>query len=176
MSMIRSVAFTIAVAGLLLSALSAAEPDVPKDIAVPEGHRLVASVKARGVQVYKAVEGTGGLEWTLEGPLADLSDDKGGRVGWHYDGPSWEAMDGSKVVRDATEAVKQAPAPDQQTAIPWLLVKVHPADAEHGAFAGVVFIQRLNTAGGKAPADPPKRVGTRVGVPYTAVYRLWAKS
>jgi len=175
--MIRAVGFALVVAGLLLSALSAAEPDVPKDLALPDGHKLVASVKAMGVQVYKAVEGkSGGLEWTLEGPLADLSDDKGSRVGWHYDGPSWEAMDGSKVMRDASEPVKQAPAPDPQAAIPWLLVKVQAADTEPGTFAGVVYIQRLNTAGGKAPADPPKRVGTRVGVPYTAVYRLWAKS
>ena len=174
--MIRAIGLAFSVAGLALSALSAAEPDVPKDVAVPDGHKLVASVKAKGVQVYKAVEGkSGGLEWTLEGPLADLSDEKGSRVGWHYDGPAWEATDGSKMVRDAAEAVKQAPAPDPKAAIPWLLVKVKVADDKPGEFAGVVYIQRLNTAGGRAPADPPKRIGTRVGVPYTAVYQLWAK-
>jgi Protein of unknown function (DUF3455) len=174
--MIRAIGLTFLIAGLTLAAFAATEPNVPKDVAVPDRLTLVASVTAKGVQVYKAVEGkSGALEWTLEGPLADLSDEKGDRVGWHYDGPAWEATDGSKVVRDEAEAVKQAPATDPKAAIPWLLVKVKVADDKPGEFAGVVYIQRLNTAGGSAPADPPKRIGTRVGVPYTAVYQLWAK-
>jgi hypothetical protein len=141
--MIRAIGLAFLVAGLTLSALAAAEPEVPKGVAVPDGHKLVASVKARGVQVYKAVDGkSGSLEWTPEGPLADLSDEQGGRVGWHYDGPAWEATDGSKVVRDAAEAVKQAPAPDPNAAIPWLLVKVKAADDKPGEFAGVVYVQR----------------------------------
>jgi hypothetical protein len=166
--------------GLLFAALGKATADPPpappKELAVPDGHKRVASLKAKGVQVYKAVEGkSGGLEWVLEGPLADLSNDKGDKVGCHYDGPAWEAADGSKVVRDVAEAVKQAPAPDPKADIPWLLVRVKPADDKAGAFAEVVYVQRLNTVGGKAPTDPPKRAGTRVEVPYTAVYQLWAK-
>lgn len=145
--MIRTIGIAFLIAGLTLSALAAAERDVPQDVAVPDGLTLVASVRAKGVQVYKAVEGKSGeLEWTLEGPLADLSDEKGGRVGWHYDGPAWEAADGSNVVRDEAEAVKQVPATDPKAAIPWPLVKV--ADDKPGEFAGVVYIQRLNTAGG----------------------------
>jgi hypothetical protein len=54
--MIRALGFTCSVGGLALSALSAAEPDVPKDVAVSDGHKMVASAKAKSVQVYKAVE------------------------------------------------------------------------------------------------------------------------
>ncbi|OWK35128.1 DUF3455 domain-containing protein [Fimbriiglobus ruber] len=175
--MIRILAHVLLFAVSLQAPISAAEPDAPKELAVPVGHTLVATVKAKGVQVYKAVEGkTGKWEWILDGPLADLSDEQGKRVGRHYDGPAWEAADGSKVVRDTAEAVKQSPAPDPKADIPWLLVRVKAADDTPGAFAGVVYIQRLNTAGGKAPADAPKRAGTKIGVPYTAVYQLWAKA
>ena len=164
---------------LPLSALVAAgrvAAEVPKGLEVPRGHELRARVQAKGVQVYKAVEGkSGGLEWVLEGPLADLSDAEGGKVGVHYAGPSWEAADGSRVVRDPAEAVKELPAPDPKADIPWLLVKVKATDDRPGAFTGVVYIQRLSTAGGRAPVDPPKRAGTKVGVAYTAVYQLWAR-
>ena len=97
--------------GLLLAAILAillpvasqgqpAVPDVPKEIAVPPGHKLLFKVEAKGVQIYKAVEGKGGaLEWVLEAPLADLFEEKGGKAGWHYEGPSWEAADGSKALR-----------------------------------------------------------------------------
>ncbi|MDB5307847.1 MAG: hypothetical protein JWO38_2049 [Gemmataceae bacterium] len=151
-------------------------PEVPKEIRAPPGHKLVARLEAKGVQVYKAVDGmAGGPEWALDGPLAELADRKGRKAGFHYDGPAWEAMDGSKVVRDAADPMKSVPAPDPKAAIPWLLVRVKAADETPGAFAGVVWVQRVETAGGKAPTDPPKRTGTKLGVPYTAVYYLWAK-
>ena len=44
-------------------------------------------------------------------PLADLTDEKGGKAGYHYEGPAWEA-DGSKVVRDTSEDVKTIPGRD----------------------------------------------------------------
>jgi hypothetical protein len=152
-------------------------PDVPKEIQIPAGFRLVTKVEAKGVQIYKAVAAKDSvLEWVLEGPLAELSDDKGGKAGHHYEGPAWEATDGSKIVRDTEEPIAAVPAPDPKANIPWLRVKVKSADATPGAFAGVVYVQRVNTTGGKAPADPPKRVGTKMGVPYTATYVLWAKA
>ena len=157
-------------------AARSAEPEVPKEIVVPPGFKLLFKVDASGVQIYKAVEGKGGnLEWALEAPLADLFDDKGARAGCHYEGPAWEAGDGSKVVRDKTEDVKIAPAPDPKKDIPWLLVKVKAEEGKAGTFSSALYIQRLQTAGGKAPAELPKRIGTKVGVAYKAVYYFHGK-
>jgi hypothetical protein len=150
---------------------------MPKEIAVPTGHKLLFKLEAKGVQVYKAVEGKAGkLEWALEAPLADLFDGGGGKAGWHYDGPSWEATDGSKVVRDKAAEVKSAPAPSPKDDVPWLLVKVRAAEGTAGRFSPAVYVQRLQTAGGKAPTQGPKRFGTKVGVAYKAVYYFYGKA
>ena len=155
----------------------AAGPDVPKGIAVPPGHKLLFQLDARGVQVYKAVPGKAGkLEWALEGPLADLFDDRARKAGCHYEGPSWEAADGSKVVRDTAAEVKLAPAPRPADDVPWLLIQVKAAEGPAGRLSPAVYVQRLQTAGGKAPAEAPKRAGTRVGVVYNAVYRFFGKA
>jgi hypothetical protein len=149
---------------------------VPKEIAIPPGYKLLFRVEAKGVQIYKAVEAKSGkLEWVLEAPLADLLKEKGGKAGWHYDGPSWEAADGSKVVRDKTEEVKSAQAPNPKESIPWLLVMVKGEEGKNGTFSPAVYIQRLQTRGGKAPTEFPKRVGTKVGVAYKAVYYFYGK-
>ena len=153
-----------------------AGPEVPKEIAVPPGHKLLAKVEAKGVQIYKAVEAKPGqLGWAFEAPLADLGDGKGAKAGYHYEGPSWEAADGSKVVWDKAEKVKSAPAPDAKADIPWLLIKVR-AEARAGAFSRVVFVQRVRTAGGQAPETAPKRAGTKIGIAYRAVYYFYAKA
>ena len=77
------------------------EPEVPSELRVPPGYKLLARAEAKGVQIYKSVEGKDGkLEWALEAPLADLFSGEGKKLGSHYEGPSWEAMDGSKVTRD----------------------------------------------------------------------------
>jgi hypothetical protein len=164
---------------VLLSSASLAQPavpDVPNQIAVPKGHQLLFKLEAKGVQMYKAVEKSGKLEWEFEAPLADLLDAKGGKAGYHYEGPSWEAADGSKAVRDKAEDVKSAPAPNAKEDIPWLLLKVKAEADKDGAFSPTVYIQRLQTAGGKAPTELPKRVGTRVGVAYKAVYYFYGQA
>jgi hypothetical protein len=166
----------VSVTALLAAALLAtAGPDVPKEIAVPAGHKLLFQFDARGVQVYKAVEKAGKLEWSLEAPLADLLE-KGGKAGCHYEGPAWEAADGSKVVRDTAEEVKSAPAPRPTDDVPWLLIKVKAAEGRAGRLSPTVYVQRLQTAGGKAPSQPPKRVGTKVGVAYKAVYYFYGRA
>src|SRR5262249_22860642 len=101
--------FLSAGVGLFVSAAA----DVPRALTVPSGHKLMFKTEARGVQIYKAVAGKGGkLEWALEAPLADLFGGKGDKLGCHYEGPAWEAVDGSKVVQDQGVEVKTAPAPN----------------------------------------------------------------
>jgi hypothetical protein len=149
---------------------------VPEEIAAPPGHKLLAKLEAKGVQIYKAVEAKPGrLEWAFEAPLADLFDGKGGKAGCHYEGPSWEAADGSKVVWDKAENVKSVPAPGPKEDIPWLIVKVK-AGGKAGAFSPVVFVQRLRTAGGQPPGGAPERAGTKIGVAYRAVYYFYSKA
>jgi len=169
---------------VLLLAASAAEPtapDVPEKIAVPPGHKLLFKVEAKGVQIYKAVEGKGGkLEWVLEAPLADLSDGTS-KAGFHYLDevsavPAWEAVDGSKVKRDKAEDVIPSPAPNPKEDIPWLLVKVKADEGKAGMFSPTVYIQRRDTVGGKPPTEDPKRIGTKIAVAYKAVYYFYEKT
>jgi hypothetical protein len=163
---------------LFVSLAQPAVPDdVPKEIAVPPGYKLMFKYDARGVQIYKAVKsGSGMLEWVLEAPLADLFDDKGAKAGLHYEGPSWEASDGSKVVRDKAEIVKSVPAPKLNEDIPWLLIKVKAEEGKDGKFSPAVYIQRLQTQAGKPPAELPKRADSKIGVAYKAVYYFYGKA
>ncbi len=150
-----------------------ADVEIPKDIAVAAGHKDVLTVKAKGVQIYKSVaDKDGKLVWVLDGPLAELTDAKGTRVGCHFEGPSWETADGSRLVRD--EAEKPKSVSKRNSDIPWLLIRVKSDDAKPGALTKVVYVQRIETSGGKAPADAPKRAGTKIGVPYEAKYVFFA--
>src|SRR5262249_33180992 len=151
--------------------VNSAEPDVPKEIAVPAGHKLLLKVEAKGMQIYKSVaDESGKLKWVLEAPLADLFDNTGARAGFHYEGPTGEAADGSKIVRDNSVDVKSAPAPKPESDIPWLLIMVKAENGKAGVLSPVVYVQRLQTSGGKPPADGPKRAGTKAGISYTATY------
>jgi hypothetical protein len=153
------------------------EPEVPSELRVPPGHKLLVRAEAKGVQIYKSVEGKDGkLEWALEAPLADLFSSEGKKLGSHYEGPSWESMDGSKVTRDKGQAVQMAAAPNAQEDIPWLLIKVQAEGDKQGTFNQVVYIQRVNTKDGKAPAEAPIRVGTKVGVAYRATYYCYGRA
>ncbi len=165
-----------AIGATLFPAVSLAQLAVPKEIAVPGGHKLLFKIEARGVQIYKAVKGKSGtLEWVLEAPLADLFEGKDRKAGHHYDNPpAWEAADGSKVVKSGD--AKSAPAPKPREDIPWLLVSVKAAEGKAGRFTPAVYIQRLQTRGGTAPAERPRRAGTKVGVAYTAVYSFYGKA
>src|SRR5580765_8596189 len=108
------------------SAIAHPPPPVkaPEAVQVPKGHKLVATFSAKGVQVYEAkATKTGDLEWTFEGPLAQLSDGKGAKVGIHYCGPTWEAADGSKVVKPKDIKPTSVDA-DKATDLPSLLIPV----------------------------------------------------
>jgi hypothetical protein len=103
--------------------------------------------------------------------LADLFNGQT-KAGYHYDNPpSWEATDGSKVVKNGD--ARSAPSPNPNEDIPWLLVKVKAEAGKAGTFSPAVYIQRLQTAGGKAPAVEPMRLGTKVGIAYKAVYYFY---
>ena len=101
---------------------------------------------------------------------ADLFDDQANKLGKHYAGPTWEANDGSKVVG---EVLTKDNGPDP-AAIPWLLLRAKE-HAGMGIFSKIASVQRLNTKGGKAPANgcTQAKVGTEVRIPYTADYYFY---
>jgi hypothetical protein len=173
--MIRRRLAVVAAALVMATAASAraAEP-VPAALQ-PAGYMTAFSAKAKGVQIYVSTLDGDTLKWVLEAPLARLTARRGKLVIHHYAGPSWEAEDGSKLVRDKGEQVVSTPAPDAEADIPWLLVKV-TADPTGGALAKVGYIQRIATKGGLAPATSPVRADTKVGVPYSATYVFLVKA
>jgi hypothetical protein len=163
-------------AGLVIAAAVAgcasAPVDVPANLKPGSGEKKLATLSATGVQVYqcRAKPGAAGeYEWAFVAPEADLADASGKPAGKHYEGPHWEAPDGSKVV-GKVKARADAPA---YRAIPWLLLST-TSDGPEGAFSKVTSIQRVNTAGGVAPdACTKEDEGYRERVRYTADYILY---
>jgi hypothetical protein len=126
---------------------------------------VLMHVKAKGVQIYTCVKSTtGDLKWVMKEPKADFVADDGTK-GKHFKGPSWQIDGGAKVIG---QKLREHPSTDP-TAVPWLLLKVVSHEGD-GAFATAVYVQRLNTTGGKAPAITDQKPGDEVQVPYTAEY------
>ena len=147
---------------------------VPATLAPPQGQALKITAHGIGVQIYECRASQSDPDhyaWTLTGPEAQLHHDEGKVLGKHYAGPTWEANDGSKVVG---EVVAQDPGPDG-TAISWLLLRAKKSSG-HGLFSDVLSIQRVHTAGGKAPVTgcDVSYSGTQVRVAYSADYYFYA--
>src|SRR5262245_21273887 len=150
-------------------------PSVAQKLKLGAEESLAMIVPAKGVQIYECrasqVQGVG-YEWAFVAPEADLFDTSGMKIGRHYAGPSWEAIDGSKIVG----SVQQSAAAPDDGAIAWLLLgakSVGPA----GTFSKVSSVRRVHTAGGVAPIDgcSATAAGMRARVPYTADYYFFTK-
>jgi len=173
---LRPMALRFALAGLIVG-YAASSParadDIPASLQVPPGAVLTQKLHAVGVQIYSCgagKDGTGRFEWVLKAPEADLSDQAGHRIAKHYAGPTWEAVDGSKVTG---EVMARADSPTAN-AVAWLLLSAKPAPGS-GIFAAVRFVQRLHTVGGTAPSEGCNQAsaGREVRVPYSAEYRFY---
>jgi hypothetical protein len=176
-NVVRQSAVKLAPLALLLLALIAPAravwggdnrgPDLSDDpeLKVPAGNKLYFHTSAEGAQIYR----WDGTAWAFVAPMAFLYDGDcdGDLVGYHYGGPTWEGESGSYVVGAVLKRV--TPDPD---AIPWLLLEAKETGGR-GAFKRVTYIQRVNTEGGKAPADPGDFVGEEAWVPYTADYYFY---
>jgi hypothetical protein len=148
--------------------------NVPPAIRVPATAVLTRALHASGVQIYEcrsSPPGAAPLAWSLQAPAADLADRSGKDVGRHYEGPTWEANDGSKVVG---ELVAHDPGP-VPSAIPWLLLRAKSTSGK-GMFAKVQFIQRLDTVGGQPPQTgcDSAHSGQRTRVAYSADYYFYS--
>jgi len=148
--------------------------NIPAPLRVPASQTLIREVQATGVQIYECTPSNqepGRFEWTFRAPEAVLRDRSGNVFGRHYAGPTWEAEDGSKVVG---EVRARDDGPDAN-AIPWLLLSAASTSGQ-GALSRTESIQRLHTAGGRAPAGgcDQRVVGKEVRVPYKADYYFYA--
>jgi hypothetical protein len=149
-------------------------PTVPDNLRVPAAQTLSLVSPASGVQIYVCSPSTADaakFEWAFKAPEADLFDVSGRKIGRHYAGPTWEADDGGKVVG---EVRARDDGPDA-SAIPWLLLSAKSASGG-GVFGRTQAIQRLQTVGGKAPAQTCDRaqLGREARVAYTATYYFYA--
>jgi hypothetical protein len=147
------------------SALGQTLPSVPETLKPPAGEHLRAHAHASGQQIYIC----DGSKWILSGPDAKLFDEAGQNVGSHFAGPTWQWSDGSQVT--GKPIASATPEPDS---IPWLLLTA----TDHkggGVMKNVSSIQRLQTKGGKAPANGcgASHKGEQARIYYTADYYFY---
>jgi hypothetical protein len=98
----------------------------------------------------------------LQAPQADLYDASGRLVVRHGAGPSWEALDGSRITG---KLLQHAANPDDSAAIPMLLLSSTNAGGP-GLLSTVHYVQRLATHGGAAPRKPAS-TRARKGAPIS---------
>jgi hypothetical protein len=164
--------FLFLAAGLIAAEIS--PPHVPENLKVPGAESVVLKALGRGKQIYAcqaAAAHPAIFQWVLEKPQADLLDERGKKIGRHYEGPAWEATDGSKVIGEVRERAK---AP-REGAVPWLLLKAKSTEGA-GTFGRVTYIQRVDTVGGVAPAGgcDQSHAGAEVAIDYQATYYFYA--
>lgn len=81
---------------------------IPDAIAA-KGETVVLTVHAAGAQVYDCKAGK--LAWQFREPIATLIEN-GKTVGRHYAGPTWEHVDGSRVVGKVVAKARGATSKD----------------------------------------------------------------
>jgi hypothetical protein len=190
----RTRLFTSVVIGIMALTITAAQaaapvivpPVVPSNLEVPAGSTAFLIGHARGTQNYVCLPKDAGFSWTLFGPQATLFDDNGNQQITHFlsanpveNGtlrPTWQHSGDTSTawaaaIQSSTDSNFVAPG-----AIPWLLLQV--VGAQDGPALGhkltyTTYIQRVNTAGGIAPAggcSAATDVGRKALVPYMADY------
>src|SRR5712692_4376424 len=152
--------------------------DIPDNLKVPDGEVLLLRAYGKGVQIYgcpAVAAGAPGSPGAFTGPVPHAillkgDKDEGDLVVIHFAGPTWQALDGSKVVG---EKVASAPAPDAD-GVDWLLLKAKSTEGS-GLMSRVTHIHRLYTDGGKPPVAGCDHANnqTQVLVEYSAQYLFY---
>jgi hypothetical protein len=157
----------IFVLGLMGSLASAAQAEgvenLPAAIAI-KGSVPLARLQAAGAQIYICAKNTAGaLNWTFREPLATLLE--GGKiVGRHFVGPTWEFVDGSRVVGELVSKASGTTVKD----IAWLKLSVKDPP-KSGLVAGATSVLRIDTKGGvfEGACDSEGELHSE---PYAATY------
>jgi hypothetical protein len=131
-------------------------------LAAPAGTQVAFRAYATGAQIYR----WNGTAWAFVEPEASLfaATQNRGFLGHHFAGPTWQLTNGEFVKATVNKRCNVG-AGDIQ----WLLLNVTNVPVE-GQLEGVTHIQRVNTAGGIAPATPGSAAGEEARVPYTTIY------
>jgi hypothetical protein len=148
------------------AAQAPALPDLPAALK-PSGVSPYLEVSATGVQIYACGKNDAGAwTWVFKAPEAALYDKDKKQIGKHYAGPTWEGMQGGKIVGAA-----KANAPGGAGSIPWLLLDVKSSEGS-SVYTQAKGILRISTNGGVAPAQgcDEAHSGQEARVPYTATY------
>jgi hypothetical protein len=157
-------ALTAILVGASASAQGTSRVGMIPDAVAATGETILLSLHAEGAQVYDCkADQAGRLVWQFREPIATLMED-GRTVGRHYVGPTWEHVDGSRVMAKPVGRADGATSRD----IPWLKLEVTQAHG-NGALSGATTIQRLNTSGGQREGVC-EHAGTTLAVPYSADY------
>lgn len=157
----------------LMAAIALAQTQVPENLKPPPSETVLLKAVGKGRQIYSCGVKEGKFDWTLERPQADLFDARGNRIGRHYQGPTWQATDGSKVIGQL-EQQANAPRPG---AVAWLLLKAK-SHAGTGVLSNVTYIQRLNTVGGTPVSSEGCDKGhtnAEIAIEYQADYYFYGK-
>ncbi len=158
----------------LVAGCASSTMGVPDNLKPPATEKLSLAAQATGVQIYEcnaSKDDPARFEWIFKAPEAELFDRAGNKIGRHYAGPTWESNDGSKVVGEL-KARDNGPDPN---AIPWLLLSAKSTSGT-GVLSQTKSIQRVDTVGGKAPAEAcgPTQAGRVARVGYKATYYFYA--
>lgn len=163
-------------------------PDVPPGLEVEVGNKPFLVGHAFGTQNYICLPSGTGFAYGLFTPEATLFDDDAEQIITHFFSPNPDPSDNGTIratwedSRDSSRffgAVVQASTDARfvaRDAIAWLLIS--RAGVQAGPTGGdrltkVTFVQRVNTAGGVAPATgcaSAADVGRKAFVPYAADY------
>jgi len=182
---------TVGLNGVIGAAGTLTPPNVPTDIAVPAGHKLILVGHAVGTQNYICAPAATptGVAWFFIGPQATLFDASGQQITTHFLSrnpfqndalqATWQHSGDTSAVwakkfRGSTDPAYVAPG-----AIEWLLLE--RTGAQVGPFGGLklattTLIQRVHTVGGVAPPAAEctvSTVNTRKFVPYEADYYFY---
>jgi len=149
--------------------MPAPELAIPPTLAPPKPAKLAVKLIGAGVQIYACVAKAAGQrnEWAEKGPEGQISDFGANFAGNLRPGPTWEAKDGSKLTG---KMLIQIPAM-RTNALPWVLYGTHSSG--RGVFAGVRFVQRLDTVQGLAPAGACDHPGEEYRSQFAAIYYFY---
>jgi hypothetical protein len=171
-------------------------PQVPANLDVPAGNEVFLHGRAAGTQNYVCVSTTAGYRWQFLGPQATLyvpfANDLQQQITTHFLSANpvenglaratWLGSFDSSQVWARAIANSSDPNYVAPNSVPWLLLEAVGAQAGPTGgtlLARTTYIQRLNTAGGIAPAagcSQPADIGVQALVPYTTDYFFYRAS